>query len=189
MKSTLMLMLAIVIAGCSQGSAGSGQPVAALPVQAAPASQKQSDAEPAATVAPPTATVETAERNEPPEFGSAMAKAHPDQARAMLAAAQKGWEATKASYDVGTETLSNLHLRSWQLFFAQRALADTKDQDLAALLEYWKRTKKIYLKVRALNSTGTQGGETEKLAAASYYLAEAELSLLEAGGAIPDNVD
>jgi hypothetical protein len=123
------------------------------------------------------------------EFGSAMAKAHPKQARAMLGAAQKAVEATKASYDVGTETLTNLHEWSRRLLFAERALADTNEEDLAALLAYWKRTKQTYLKVRALYTTGTKGGEAEKFAAASYYLAEAELWLVAAGGTVPENLD
>ena len=123
------------------------------------------------------------------EFGSAVAKAHPKQARAMLAAAQKTWEATSAGYDVGTETLSHVHFWSKQLLSAERASADTKEEDLAALRDYWKRTKQTYLKVQALYNTGIRGGETEKFAAASYYLAEAELWLLDAGGSVPDNVD
>lgn len=125
----------------------------------------------------------------PTEFGSPMAKAHPDQARAMLAAAQKAWVANKASYDVGTATLASVHLWSRQLLLAERALANNKDEDLAALTDYWKRSKQTYLKVRALYTTATRGGEAERFAEAGYYLAEAELWLLAASGKIPENVD
>ena len=47
------------------------------------------------------AAPEAVEKPAAGEFGSPMAKAHPDEARAMLAAAQKAWQANKASYDVG----------------------------------------------------------------------------------------
>lgn len=107
----------------------------------------------------------------------------------MLAAANKTFETTKASYDVGTTTLGNLHLWSRQLLLAELALADSKEEDLAALLDYWKRSKQIYLKIRALHNAGTRGGETEKFAAASFYLAEAELWLAAAGGKAPKSSD
>lgn len=135
------------------------------------------------------AAPEAVEKQPPAEFGSPMAKAHPDQARAMLAAAQKAWQANKASYDVGTTTLGNVHLWSRQLLLAERALAKNKDEDLAALTDYWKRSKQTYLKVRALYTAATRGGEAERYAEASYYLAEAELWLVAAGGKIPEHLD
>lgn len=185
-----MLGIALAVSGCWQASSGDGRAVSGGGVD----SKDQSDDEPRGVAAPrapaPTlAAQRDAPRETPVEFGSTMAKAHPDQARAMLAAARKTWEATNASYEIGTTTLANVHYWSLRLLLAERALAGTKEQDLAALLDYWKRTKKTYLKVRALYNSGTRGGQAELFGAASYYVAEAELWLLDAGGAIPDEVD
>jgi hypothetical protein len=123
------------------------------------------------------------------EVGSAMAKAHPNEARAMLDAAEKGWQATMTSYDVGTATLPNILAWSRKLVLAQRALAETKEEDLAALRDYWVRSKCAYRKVKALSDVVARGGEPEKLAAVAFDLAEAELWLKAAGGEVPDDTD
>jgi hypothetical protein len=107
----------------------------------------------------------------------------------MLAAAAKTFEATKATYEMGTNTLANLHHWSRQLVLAERALAETKEEDRAALVSYWKRSRQTYLKVRALYNTGSRGGEAEKFSAAAYYLAEAELWIEAAGGTVPEDID
>jgi hypothetical protein len=123
------------------------------------------------------------------EIDSAQAKAHPNRAKAMLAAAKKTLEGTKASYELGETTLANLHLWSRNVLLAQRALAQTKEEELSALVDYWKRSRQTHLKVRALYNTGSRGGEAEQFATATYYLAEAELWLEAAGGTVPEDVD
>jgi hypothetical protein len=188
-----MLWLMVAIAGCGKVTSTGSTPATVKPSPAPTSTVEDVQLAAAPQVASPTRIVSTPD-NEPPkaatdEFGSRAAMAHPDQAKAMLAAAQRTWEATKASYDVGTSTLESLHRWSKELLLAERAMAETKQQDLAALEAYWKRSKQIYLKVRALYTTGTRGGEVEKFGAASFYLAEAELWLLDAGGTIPDELD
>ncbi|HVA46403.1 MAG TPA: hypothetical protein VNH11_08520 [Pirellulales bacterium] len=119
-------------------------------------------------------------------YGSAAAKAHPAEAKAVLAAANDFWDAMMAMQATGTATFSeDLHLGSCRLLNAERALADTQEAEQAAQLAHWQRMEDIYRKIKALFDTGTKGGEPDKLAAARYYRAEAELWLVEAGGTVP----
>jgi hypothetical protein len=119
-------------------------------------------------------------------FGSAEAKAHAAQAQAMLDWAEKTYEATNASYQVGTEVFANVYVWSRRWLEAERALAETKDDDLSALLGHWNRTYRLHLKIKALYREGIKGGEAEKYRASEYYVAEAELWLVAAGGTVPD---
>ena len=189
MNKLLLLASVLSITSCSEPSSRSVATAPKAPTATASQAEKQSVAAPAERPAAGLTASEDALDATASEFGSAVAKAHPEQAEAMLAAAQKTFEATNASYEVGTNTLNNLQDSSRRLMLAQRALADNKEQDLAALLDYWKRSKKIYLKVRALYNAGTRGGETEKFHAASYFLAEAELLLVAAGGTVPEEIE
>lgn len=189
MKKRWLLILSLASPGCTQSAVPAGRQVARVAVQT------QAEAAEPADHAPTTSLVLHSAENRKPvdaasdEFGSAIAKAHPERAKAMVAAAAKACEATKACYEMGTTTLANLHHWSRQLALAERALAQTKEEDQAALLAYWKRSKQTYLKVRALYNTGTHGGEAENFGAAAYYLSEAELWLEAAGGKVPENID
>lgn len=69
---------------------------------------------------------------------------------------------------------------------AERALAETKEAEQAAALNHWKRMEQVYRQVKALFDTGTKGGESENVAAAKFYRAEAELWLVAAGGKVPE---
>lgn len=118
--------------------------------------------------------------------GSAAAKAHPAEAKAVLGAAREFWDAKMAIQELGVLTFSDdLYIWSCRLMEAERALAATAEAEQAALLAHWERMEDIYRKIRALFETATKGGEPDKLAAAKYYRAQAELWLVEAGGTVP----
>jgi hypothetical protein len=193
MKKLLVLVGALVIPGCFETSTRPSGGVAPAAVQTPAEVEVKSDVthvvQPSTNAEKNSEDVLSTSEVTSGEFGSAIAKAHPDEAKAMLAAAQKTWEATNASYDVGTQILANVHHWSRQLMLAERALAENTEQDLAALVDYWKRNKQIYLKIRALYYAGSRGGEAENFYAASYYLAEAELLLKAAGGTVPEDLD
>lgn len=185
MRWACFVILSATAAGCSDSLPPASR--AALPA---------GKTVPAKANPPAITTTEEASRDTvvaveeaPDEIASALAKAHPERGKAMLAAAKKALEGTSASYEMGTNTLANFHLWSRNVLLAERALATTKEEELAALVDYWKRSKHTYLKVRALYTTGSRGGEYEQFAAAAYYLAEAELWLEAAGGAVPDDVE
>jgi len=120
-------------------------------------------------------------------FGSSAAKAHAEQARAMLDTAKKTYEVTRTAYDDGTEVFSNLYVWSVRWLEVERALAETKDADLAALRGHWERTKDWYNDVEPLYRNGARGGEPSKFRAAEYYVAEAAFWLVAAGGTVPMN--
>ncbi|HEV3341975.1 MAG TPA: hypothetical protein VG125_16525, partial [Pirellulales bacterium] len=92
----------------------------------------------------------------------------------MSAAAAKTFEATHASYEVGTEIMSNVYVWSRRWLEAERALARTDAEEIAALEAHRARMKQLMLKIRALYMTGTKGGEMEKFNATRFYLAEAD---------------
>ncbi|MGH7138324.1 MAG: hypothetical protein ACREHD_21450 [Pirellulales bacterium] len=125
-----------------------------------------------------------------PEFGSPMAKAHPEQAKAMLAALNEMWAVDAAAQETtGRGIFSSAeetYCWSRRTLEAERALAGTQQDDLAALLNHWQRMEQVYRQVHALYETGSKGGEHERLARTKYYRAEAELWLVAAGGRVPD---
>lgn len=189
MNKRWLFPLALAIAGCAEKNA----PPAGTAAKVAVATQRGTGGADRSAKERPIVAQAADQRSGPEvaagEFGSAIARAHPERAKAMLAAATKAVEATKATYDMGTSTLADLHHWSRQLVLAERALAQSKEEDLAALVDYWKRSKQTYLKVRALYNTGSRGGEIERFAAATYYLSEAELWIEAAGGTVPEDTD
>jgi hypothetical protein len=58
--------------------------------------------------------------------------------------------------------------------------ADAKEKLVEASREHLARMKNLHAKVDALARQGAQGGEADKLHAAAFYVAEAELLLLDA---------
>ena len=109
--------------------------------------------------------------------------------KAMLAAAEKTLEATKAGYDTGTSPLGELFVWSRLVLDAELKLAKTQSAREAALLEHWQRMKQTNAKVGALHRAGSKGGENEYYFATRYYLAEAERWLADAGLVPPKHVN
>lgn len=121
-----------------------------------------------------------------------IAKAHPTEARAVLAAANAYWDEKMSEYGSGLDFFAGtegIHLWSCRIMEAERALADTQQEEQAALLSHWQRMDSAYRQVKALYVTGAKGGEADRFAAAGYYRAEAELWLVAAGGTVPQHRD
>lgn len=120
-----------------------------------------------------------------------MAQAHPTEAKAMLAHVKQLWDVDAAATESPGRSIfrnaEEVHLWSCRLLEAERALADTRQDDRAAVLNHWRRMEDTYRKIKALFDTGAKGGETDRLAAARYYRAEAELWLAAAGGSLPED--
>lgn len=98
----------------------------------------------------------------------------------MADVAAKTYEATAASYEMGTEIMANVYVWSRRWLDAERALATSDREELAALKAHRERMKLLMRKVRALYVTGSKGGEAEKYYASRYYLAEANAWLAAA---------
>ena len=121
--------------------------------------------------------------------GPAIAKAHRKQAQAMLDAAKAAYKTTQTDYDTGTAVFSDVCAWSRRWLDAELNLAKDRPAEIAALQDHWKRMKRYYFRIKALNKTGARGGETQKLHAIEFYVAEAEFWLAAAGGALPKKLD
>jgi hypothetical protein len=99
--------------------------------------------------------------------------------------ARATYEATQIAYGNGTEVFSNLYVWSYRWLQAERALAETRDDELAALRGHLERTKQWYQIVKPLYDQNARGGESPKFHAAGFYVAEAEFWLVAAGGVAP----
>ena len=130
----------------------------------------------------PLALVARGENDPAPAKAEQSAKDAGNKAKTALRdAAQKTHEAVRAGYDAGTATDSDVYLWSLRLAGAERKLAQTQRDEIAALMAHWRRMANLHAKIEALWRNGSRGGENEKYYAAKYYLAEAELLLTEAG--------
>lgn len=121
--------------------------------------------------------------------GPAVARAHRKQAVAVRDAAKAGYQTIQADYDLGMAVFSEVYQWSRRWLEAEINLAQDRPAQIAALQEHWKHMKRSYLMIKALNKTGARGGEKQKLDAADFYVAEAELWLAAAGGEIPKKLD
>lgn len=113
-------------------------------------------------------------------------RGHFKAAKAMLEAAAKTYEATAAGYDAGTAPGQDVYIWSRRWLDAERSLAKNDHHQLAALTAHWERMHTLYRKIEALYRHGSKGGEAEKYFAMRFYVAEAELFLADAGGAVPE---
>jgi hypothetical protein len=113
-------------------------------------------------------------------------KAHFKAAKAMLAAAKKTSDLTTEEYAFGRVTLTDVYAWSRRLLDAERNIAKTKQADIDAFAGHWQRMKRLHGKVAALFQAAVRGGEAQKLHATEFYVAEAELLLVDAGGTVPD---
>lgn len=114
---------------------------------------------------------------------------HEKAVQLLLETAKQTWDVTAAEYDNGTVTLSDVYVWSRRLLEAERLAARSKDDEIAALARHWKRMHVLFIKTKALFDAGVKGGETQKVKATSFYVAEAELWLIDAGGKAPGDAD
>jgi hypothetical protein len=115
----------------------------------------------------------------------AAAQLHPKQARAMRDAAMTTYQTTQTDYDRGETTFTEVYRWSRRWAEAELSVAKARPAEIAELQEHWKRMKRFYLRIKALNKTGRRGGEKQKLDAAGFYVAEAELWIAAFGGEAP----
>jgi hypothetical protein len=121
--------------------------------------------------------------------GPDVAQAHRKQAQAMLDAAKAAYKTTQTDYDAGTAVFWQVYDWSRWWLEAELNLAKDRPAEIAVLQDHWKRMKRYHFRIKALNKTGTRGGETQKLHAVEFYVAEAEFWLAAAGGAVPKKLD
>jgi hypothetical protein len=100
--------------------------------------------------------------------------------QAMIIAAQSALAGFNAEE---SKLLANeVYIWSSRVRSAQAGAAESRTQVTRACQEHLKRMQDLHRRVASLNREGVPGGEAHKLAAAEFYVAEAEVLLLEAKG-------
>ncbi|HUY35175.1 MAG TPA: M56 family metallopeptidase [Pirellulales bacterium] len=136
------------------------------------------------------------------------AAAKVDAARSMLDSAKKAHKIAMESYSKGLFPFSDVYPWSRRWLDAERALAESKNDQIAALMapfryavlynstaeskndqiaaltQHWKRMEELHLQVSRLVA-GRQAAEFDEISA-EYYVAEAESWLVAAGGTVPE---
>ena len=101
--------------------------------------------------------------------------------RTLQNAAQQTYEATASSYEAGTSKSSEVY--DWSRKCAAEIMkAMNQEQALQASTEHLERMRKLHKKVKALHDEGSRGGEMSVYHASRFYVAEAELMLMETDG-------
>lgn len=121
----------------------------------------------------------------------AQPRAEGDARNAELAAMQKAMiDAAKAAYagileahNLGRAT-SNNEVYAWSnhIRSSEARAARSRQQAIKACQEHLQRMRDLHDRVAALGREGAPGGEMHKQAAAQFYVAEAELLLLDVKG-------
>jgi hypothetical protein len=112
-----------------------------------------------------------------------------DAGKKLLAAAKQIWEETSSEFEFERVTLADVYMWSRRLSEAERIAARDKQGELDALTGHWKRMRTLHNKIQPLFDAAARGGEAHKLHATSFYVAEVELWLVDAGGRVPGDED
>jgi hypothetical protein len=123
-----------------------------------------------------------------PRPDAASKKAGVTVRNAEIAAKQKAMiDAARATYDTLTEYFrlgrqepNEVYVWSSYLRIAEVRAANSPDQIISACNGHLERMKRLHAGVKALSDESARGGEADRLHATEFYVAEAELFLLEA---------
>jgi hypothetical protein len=141
---------------------------------------KATPAEPAKGDSPATPAEPTNPAVPTATIGEAVAKPAVRAAELKMAeTARKAFEATSAAYQSGTTTLDPLVAWSTRLLAAELAIAKTRDEQVTAARANLERLQGIHKGISALYTSGSRGGEAEKMETINYYVADAERRLAE----------
>ena len=110
-----------------------------------------------------------------------------DQAKAMVAAAEKAYAASIIPpFNSGLVDLEQVYTWSRRWLQAAVNIARTPGDRETAYRDHRDRMQRLRNSVQTMNTAGTRGGEENRLAAAQFYLAEASLWLAQQGSeAVP----
>jgi hypothetical protein len=115
-------------------------------------------------------------RNKIPEGGTIIMpnEARDKAAKKMVEEARKAYEANLQAYEAGNVTLEGVY--NWSSRWMGAAKGDNFDRvkEMAAVDAHLERMRKLRERVKALHDAAVGGGETDKLAAVDFFIAEAE---------------
>jgi hypothetical protein len=101
--------------------------------------------------------------------------------KAMIDAAKMAYEGVRENHNLGRTTSNNeVYVWSNHIRTSQVRAADSPKQVIQACQDHLARMQDLHGRVVALGREGAPGGEMHKQAAAQFYVAEAELLLLDA---------
>jgi hypothetical protein len=100
--------------------------------------------------------------------------------KAMIEAARAAYAGILESHSLGRATSNNeVYAWSTRIRSAEVRAANSRQQMTKACLDHLQRMRDLHERVAALGREGAPGGETHRQAATQFYVAEAELLLLE----------
>jgi beta-lactamase regulating signal transducer with metallopeptidase domain len=99
--------------------------------------------------------------------------------QAMADAAQKTYDAVDELFMLGTGSHTEVYVWSSYIRSAQVRVAASRDERIKASQKHLDRMQNLHKKVAALQREQARGGEADKFHATQFYVAEAELFLLE----------
>ena len=108
--------------------------------------------------------------------------------KAMIDAARATYAVTAESYNLGTEVANEVYIWSSYLRSSEVRAAETRQQAARACKEHLDRMLKLHNKVAALQREGARGGEADRFHATQFYVAEAELLLLESQASLSEQL-
>jgi beta-lactamase regulating signal transducer with metallopeptidase domain len=99
--------------------------------------------------------------------------------RKMVEQAQRAYEATLAAFEAETTTVGAVC--EWSLKWMEAAANAARDQKqkVEAVSAHLERVRKLQAKIKSLYDSGTKDGKATEMAAANFYVAEAERRLAE----------
>jgi len=102
--------------------------------------------------------------------------------QALIDAAQRTLAGFEESFTFSKLLPNEVYVWSSHIRSAQARAADSRQQVTKACQEHLKRMQDLHRKVSALGKEAAPGGEAHKQSAAEFYVAEAEVLVLEAKG-------
>jgi hypothetical protein len=102
--------------------------------------------------------------------------------KTMIDAARATYNLLLEHHSLGRQGPNEVYVWSNYLRTSEVRAADSKKQVASACKEHLDRMKRLHAGVAALSDVAAKGGEADKLHATQFYVAEAELLLLEANG-------
>ena len=104
--------------------------------------------------------------------------------KAMVDAAQRTLAVVEEHLRLGVRLHGDADVYAWSSYLrsAQVRAAGSREQATKAYGEHLARMQKLHNQIAAFSRRSAKGGEADKLHATQFYVAEAELLLLEAKG-------
>jgi hypothetical protein len=100
--------------------------------------------------------------------------------KAMIDAARATYNLLIEHHSLGREGPNEVYVWSSYLRTSEARAADSRMQVASACKDHLDRMKRLHAGVKSLSDVAAKGGEADRLHATQFYVAEAELLLLEA---------